>query len=261
MAKKISVALSVLISFALAGALVLNYRHARETDQQLADLRQKVGEIATGADARGHAASSTAGVAQTSTFQPRTRSTGDLDQTLRAGWALVNRRNRADAAQAVQLFEKGLNDIDPQSAELYNGLGRALLIADRPVDAIAAWRKGLAIAPMCADMQSGVGWAYWRLNDPARARNAWEKALGINPHSIDAWSAVAWVDLALGNVNESKAGFQELVAFDPKRRSWVLGLAMAQGGNHATRDISELFPLPPLEAFDRPLAHDPAVAN
>jgi tetratricopeptide (TPR) repeat protein len=156
------------------------------------------------------------------------------------------------------VFNDGIADVDPSSPELYNGLGRALLVAGRPREAIAAWRKGLTLAPNFSEMQSGIGWAYWWLNDPYRAKDAWQRALVMNPHSIDAWSAMAWIDLALGENSAAKGGFEELVKFDSGRKPWIMGLAMAQGHNADIRQISQLFPLPAPGMFERPLPIDPA---
>ena len=174
------------------------------------------------------------------------------------GWKLVDQRDPAQAAKAIQIFNEGLANVDPKSPELYNGLGRALLVAGKPHEAIKAWSQGLELSPRFSEMQSGIGWAYWRLDDPYRAKEAWQKALSFNPHSIDAWSAVAWIELALASNSEAKRGFQELVNSDPKRKPWALGLSMARAGNSDLREISQFFALPPLNRFDRPLSIDRA---
>jgi tetratricopeptide (TPR) repeat protein len=175
-----------------------------------------------------------------------------------AGWKLVDQRSPEQAAKAIRIFHDGLANVDANNPELYNGLGRALLVAGKPREAIAAWRKGLVLAPSFSDMQSGIGWAYWWLNDPCRAKDAWQRALVMNPHSIDSWAAMAWIDLALGKDTEAKNGFQELVKFDSGRKSWIMGLSMAQGQNNDLAEISKFFPLPRLAMLERPLPVDPA---
>lgn len=255
--QQIRVILSVGISFALVGLLVQSYRHQRQTDQRLAEIQIALHDAATrSSDAR--TSSGPTILDGGSGGSEAARKQHNLEEILDVGWKLVDQRSPEQAAKAVLVFEEGIANLDSSSPELYNGLGRALLVAGKPSEAIAAWRKGLALSPHFSDMQSGIGWAYWALNDPSRAKDAWEKALAINPHSTDAWSAMAWIDLALGQNLEAKNGFQELVKFDSGRKPWVMGLSMAQGHNKDIQEISQFFSLPALPMFDRPLAVDPA---
>jgi tetratricopeptide (TPR) repeat protein len=253
--QRIRVMFSVGVSFVLIWFLVQGYRHQHETDRQLAEMRKVIQASAVPVSGvRGDLAPNVhaSGAVEGSSGQH------DLEEILSRGWKLVDQRSPDLARKAVRVFNDGIANVDPSSPELYNGLGRALLVAGRPREAVTAWRKGLTLAPNYSDMQSGIGWAYWWLNDPYRAKDAWQRALAINPHSIDAWSAMAWIDLALGKNADAKSGFEELVKFDSGRKPWIMGLAMAQGHNADTRQISQLFPLPAPGTFDRPLPNDPA---
>jgi tetratricopeptide (TPR) repeat protein len=253
--QRIRVLVSVGVSFVVVSFLVQGYRHQRETDQQLAEMQKVIQAVAVPASrARGDLAPNirASGAVDGSSGQH------DLEEILSKGWKLVDQRSPDQARKAVRVFNDGIAEVNPRSPGLYNGLGRAFLVAGKPREAIAAWRKGLTLAPNVSDMQSGVGWAYWWLNDPYRARDAWQRALVMNPHSIDAWSAMAWIDLALGKNAEAKSGFEELVKFDSGRKPWIMGLAMAQGRNADIRQISQLFPLPAPGMFERPLPIDPA---
>jgi tetratricopeptide (TPR) repeat protein len=252
--ERIRVIVSVLLSFLLVTFLVQNYRHQRETDQRLKEV-QKAVQASINNSAR--AGSDVAVTIHERGSNDDSRGIRDAEEILNKGWKLVNQRSPEQARRAVRLFEDGIAE-NPASADLYNGLGRALLIAGRPREAIAAWRKGLRLAPNLSDMQSGIGWAYWWLNDPYRATEAWERALVLNPRSVDAWSAMAWIDLALGKPAEAKRGFEELVKFESGRKSWVMGLSMAQGHNTNFSDVTQFFSLPALDAFKRPLPIDPA---
>jgi tetratricopeptide (TPR) repeat protein len=178
------------------------------------------------------------------------------------GWKLLASRNPQQARQAVAVFQEGLDKIDPREPLFYNGLGRACLVAGQPRDAIAAWRKGLALTPAAdphsADMHSGIGWAYWHLQDPYHAKLAWEQALQINPKSPDAWTALAWIYLALGDKDRARDGFQILYETDHKNLAWINGVSMAKAGNSDPAQISLYFKLPPLDSFKTPPATDPA---
>lgn len=248
---------SVAVSFALMAMFVQNYRHQRETDRRVAEMQKMLRGIPAGrqANTEESIAPSVADVGS-SGYEVATKR-HDVGEILNAGWKLVDQRTPDQAAKAVNVFKDGIANVDPKSPELYNGFGRPLLVAGKPVEAIEAWRKGLALAPNFSDMQSGIGWAYWSLNDPCRAKDAWQKALAMNPHLPDAWSAMAWIDLALGKNSDAKNGFQELIKFDSGQKSWLMGLSMVRGGNADIREISQFFPLPPLEAFNQPLPVDP----
>ncbi len=249
---------SVGASFALVAILVQNYRRQRETEQRLTDMQNLLQNVSTTHSSSAGNATPHVVLDGGDVGSEEVRKQHNLDEIMNAGWKLVDQRSQEQAAKAVRVFNDGITNVDSSSPELYNGLGRALLVAGKPREAIAAWRKGLALAPNFSDMQSGIGWAYWRLNDPSRARDAWQRALAMNPHSIDAWSAMAWIDLALGKNTEAMNGFQELVKFDSGRNSWVMGLSMARGRNSDISEISQLFPLPALPMFERPLPVDPA---
>ncbi len=250
--------ISVGISFLLVGVLVQNFRQQLETKRQLAQMRQMLAGAAVAPSSTSEGKSNPVVLDGGNGGSETVRRQHNLEMIVTAGWKLVDQRRLDVAAQAAQMFREGIANVDSRSPELYNGLGRALLVSGDPRGAVAAWRKGLALAPAFSDMQSGIGWAYWRLGDPCRAKGAWLKALALNPHSVDAWSAMAWVDLALGKCAEAKSGFQELVRYDARRKSWTIGLAMAQAGNTDVREIAQFFLLPPLGAFDRPMPVDPA---
>jgi tetratricopeptide (TPR) repeat protein len=173
----------------------------------------------------------------------------NMRTVMEEGWKLINERNPKAAAQAVAIFREGIDKVDGQYPQFYNGLGRALLIAGDPRQAIAAWQKGLALDPKISDMHSGIGWAYWNLHDPYHAKEAWERTLALNPKSLDAWTAMVWIYLALGDADKSKTGFQVLYQSDRQNKDWILGLQMAQAKNTDPAQIGRFFPLPPLAAF------------
>jgi tetratricopeptide (TPR) repeat protein len=252
------VIVSVSVSFLLVSLLVQSYRHQRETDQRLAMIQKELQDASTKRPLSAQNSEGPIVLEGGPVASEAVRKQHNLQEILDAGWKLVDLRSPEQAAKAVLVFNEGIANVDSSSPELYNGLGRALLVAGKPREAIAAWRKGLALSPHFSDMQSGIGWAYWALNDPSRAKDAWMKALSLNPHSSDAWSAMAWIDLALGKNTEAKNGFQELVKFDSRRQSWVTGLSMAQARNTDPAEISQFFPLPALAMFERPLPVDPA---
>ena len=249
---------SVSASFVMVLLLVQSYRHQRQTDQRLSEMQKVLQDAHTARPSSPHESSLPIILDGEGSGSKEVRKQHNLEEIESAGWNLVNQRSPEQAAIAARIFNDGIANVDSQNPQLYNGLGRALLVSGKPREAILAWQKGLEFDPRFSDMQSGIGWAYWWLNDPSRAKDAWQRALKMNPHSVDAWSAMAWIDLALGKNTEAMNGFQELVKFDSGQKSWVMGLSMARGNNTDVGEISTFFPLPPLSLFERPLSVDPA---
>jgi tetratricopeptide (TPR) repeat protein len=252
-----------LVAVALAAAfgfmLRQNQRQQQATEQRLADLQRQVesatrsGGFVGGQPVVPEIGAATLGGAATQELTVLEKQR-NLRTVMDEGWHLINQRDPKAAAQAVAVFREGLEKVDPQNAQFRNGLGRALLIAGRPREAIEAWRQGLAADPQISDMRSGIGWAYWNLQDYYHAKDAWEDALKVNPKSLDAWSAMAWIYLALGDTDKSKDGFQVLYLSDRQNNTWILGLQMAQARNTDPAQISKFFPLPVLTAFAKPAA-------
>src|SRR5262249_26578916 len=151
--QQIRVIVSVAISFVLVGLLVQSYRHQRDTDQRLAEIQKLLRDASTTriSNARGSLAPM---ILDSGPIGPEAvRKQHNLQEILDVGWKLVDQRSPDQAAKAVLVFREGIAKVNQSSPELYNGLGRALLVAGKPREAIAAWRKGLMFAPNFSDMQ------------------------------------------------------------------------------------------------------------
>ncbi|HUO07530.1 MAG TPA: hypothetical protein VM008_04465 [Phycisphaerae bacterium] len=261
MKKNLGLIFSISLCFILAGAFLQNFRSQQHTQQQLADMQKRLDEKQPAAAPAPAAASATAPalIVQPAISLPTAyaQTHQQVLDVMNAGWKLINQRNPPSAQHAADLFQASIDKIDPNSPDLYNGLGRALLIAGKPLDAISVWKKGLKLSPTFAEMQSGIGWAYWNLHDPYHAKKAWDAAVALDAKSVDAWSALAWIDLALGEQEASKRGFQALLARDKDNAPWLMGLSMAKAGNNNLDEITRFFPLPALSAFTAPVP-DPA---
>jgi len=263
--KRLPIVLGVLaiVIFGTLGFLLWqNNRDQRDTEQRLTDLQRQMEAATRGSGpAVGQPMVPVYPTVAVGTG-PQDLSVLDKQRNLRTvmeeGWKLINQRNPKAAAQAVAIFREGLEKVDGQNAQFYNGLGRALLIAGEPREAIAAWQKGLTLDPKISDMQSGIGWAYWNLHDFYHAKEAWERTLTINANSLDAWTAMVWIYLALGDADRSKEGFQILYQSDRQNKNWILGLQMAQAKNTDPAQIAKFFPLPALAAFNPRPATAPA---
>jgi Flp pilus assembly protein TadD len=164
------VIVSVSVSILMVLLLVQSYRNQRQMDQRLSEMQIELRDVSATHSPSAQESLPPVILEGRDVGSEDVRRQHNLSEIESAGWKLINQRLPEQAAVAVRIFNEGITNVDPTSPELYNGLGRALLVAEKPRDAIAAWRKGLRLAPNFADMQSGIGWAYWRLNDPSRAR-------------------------------------------------------------------------------------------
>jgi Flp pilus assembly protein TadD len=259
-----TIALGTAVVFAVVALLAQNLRQQWATERQLADLQKQIARNASQPAAAPATPTPVAPVGPIAFVAPAVtpgtyvEKQDNILKIMKVGWALIDRRSPEPARQAAAVFQEGLDKVDATSPDLYNGLGRALLIAGQPREAIAAWRKGLTYAPRFADLQSGIGWAYWHLGDPYDAKRAWEAAVALDPKCVDAWSALVWIDMATGNKPRAVEGFQALIAFDGTHAPWVTGLSMARAGNRSLPEIAHFFPLPALDAFDHAPTADPA---
>jgi tetratricopeptide (TPR) repeat protein len=251
-----------------AGAVFLFWQNGarqRTMEKRLTELQQQVASATRSGSLVGGRPIVPEIIAPSSTaVAPRELTVLDQQRNMRTvmdeGWRLINQRDPKAAAQAAAIFREGLEKVDAKNAQFYNGLGRALLIAGEPRDAISAWENGLKLDAGISDMRSGIGWAYWNLHDPYHAKEAWEQALAADPKSLDAWSAMVWIYLALGDTEKSKTGFQVLYQTDRQNKDWILGLQMAQARNTDPTQIARFFPLPPLAAFAAPVTAASATA-
>ncbi len=87
--------------------------------------------------------------------------------------------------EAIEQFRIAL-DIEPNFAEAFANLGRALIIADSYDEAIEVLKKGAEKASHFADMQNYLGVAYLRQEKFPQAIGHLEEALNLNPDYFGA---------------------------------------------------------------------------
>jgi tetratricopeptide (TPR) repeat protein len=263
---------------AVIGLTVANNRSraAKERDekaaveQQIARLSAKIDEQAaalagaaapgtrTAAGATGTAAGAAAGGGWGDpSYLQKARLSADV---LSEGFKRVLTQDRAQAAEAVKIFQEGIDKVDPDNAQFYSGLGRAMLILGKNDDALVAFAAAERRDPALADAVSGQGWAHFNLKQFAAAKEKWEQAAKINPKSLDALSGLAWVYLGLGDRDKSLAVFNVLIFSGTDRADWKIGRTMAAAGNTDLKQIRVYFPVPDPAAYAAPPASSPASA-
>jgi hypothetical protein len=152
------VIVSATVSFILVSLLVQSYRHQRETDQRLAMIQK---ELQDPSNTRPLNAQNSAGPIVLDggpVASEVVRKQHNLQEILDAGWKLVDLRSPEQAAKAVLVFNEGIANVDSSSPELYNGLGRALLVAGNRVMPLLRGEKVLLylhISPICRAGSAG----------------------------------------------------------------------------------------------------------
>lgn len=110
-------------------------------------------------------------------------------------------------------------------------LGRMLVVAHRPRDALTAFQDGLRIDPRSTSLLTGQGVALDALEQHAAAQDSYRAALSITPGSVPATNNLA-LSLALsGHADQAAAMLQPLhLSADAADRATVSGnLALAYG--------------------------------
>ncbi len=133
--------------------------------------------------------------------------------------------------QALAAYRKALA-INPNFAGAWSNLGLAYAKQSKLEEAVAAHRKALAINPKLARAWSNLGAAYDEQGKLNEAVAAYRKALAINPKLAGAWSNLGAVYDEQGKLEEAVAAHRKALAINPNyAKAWTnLGIAYDQQG-------------------------------
>jgi tetratricopeptide (TPR) repeat protein len=99
--------------------------------------------------------------------------------------------------------------------------GLALAVAGRLPEAVAAYRRSLAIDDASAAAHSNLGWAYFDMGDAAAALREHGRALELDPSLAPAHYGRGLALRALGDVAGASRAFREYLRLEP-RGAWSL---------------------------------------
>jgi tetratricopeptide (TPR) repeat protein len=122
----------------------------------------------------------------------------------------------ADGAGAVDALTRAVAD-DPGRPLWHRLLAGALLLEDRPDEALAEFVAALAIDPRDADAHLGVGQIHLNAGRNAEAVDALRRATALKPGSIDAEYALATALTRLGNGPEAARYFEHVEQVQQQR--------------------------------------------
>jgi predicted CXXCH cytochrome family protein len=146
------------------------------------------------------------------------------------GLALA-RLGRHEQSQAA--FQKALAWEPNRESALADAADFADL-AGRHADAIAYWRRAIAISPWRAKYRSRLALALVQARDWRQAAIACRAALGLNPADLVARELLIRCELRLDNHAAARKEFQTLIQFDPPNRDALIrrfaSLSGSRGG-------------------------------
>jgi tetratricopeptide (TPR) repeat protein len=127
----------------------------------------------------------------------------------------------ARISRAVQIQE---------TARFQGNLGVALGQAGRHDDAIAAYRRALALRPDYPEAQNNLGISFIRLGQPQAAEHAFRKALALRPDYADALANLGDALQSLDRLRDAVASYERALALNPALPRAALGQALRRLG-------------------------------
>ena len=122
-----------------------------------------------------------------------------------------------DHEDAVSLVNRALA-ANPNSSNVINRCGFALLHANRADEALALFERGLRLNPRdpgAYDTLNGVGLSLIELGRDAEAIDASKRAAQLNPSSAQALYVQAAALALIGRLDEPRAAMQRMLELDP----------------------------------------------
>ena len=123
---------------------------------------------------------------------------------------------------ALSAAQAAANEL-PQSPELLDLLGRTQQATGAMNQAIATFKKLVALAPDSPRAQMRLGDAYLQDKHPEQAQQAWRDALRLQPDFLDAQRALIQYSLKAGNPQDAMKIAQKIQAQRPNEATgWLI---------------------------------------
>jgi Flp pilus assembly protein TadD len=126
--------------------------------------------------------------------------------------------------QAAASLSAGAGDVslyrrlvarDPANVPLLANLGKALLRAQAPDQAVAVFEKALRIDPMYTDARSHLGVAYGLLGRQQDSLNQLRRAVRENPDYALAWTNLGVTLEVVGDTKGAREAYTEAIRLQP----------------------------------------------
>ena len=138
---------------------------------------------------------------------------------------------------------------NPTARSAQYNLGTALLDAQRPEDALAAFRLATEQRPDHVKAHTNTGTSLMRLGRTDEAAKSLRRALEINPRHVISLLNLAAVEIRRGRYGEALTLYQRLIDVEPRHAAAHAGMSIALRNLGRTDEA--------LRSVDRALALDP----
>jgi len=137
--------------------------------------------------------------------------------------AEINQKNKrfADAAQVLEQLVKDY----PDRADFYFEWASALILAERPADAVKAYDKLEEKIGMTKDLTIQKARLYQRMSKNDKAVNELQKYIAANPKDVQAYDALAEVYRNMGEKQKALELYNKVLEVDPNNPYVHLSLA------------------------------------
>ena len=137
-----------------------------------------------------------------------------------AGNSLGNAlRDRGQLYEAVAAYRKAIA-LHPTSAVLQNNLGSALQSSGKPNEAIDAYRRAIAIQPKLVVAHENLGIALKETGELDEAMTATQRAIGLHPGSASAHANLAHVMLLSAQLDAALIANRKAMQLEPDNPGW-----------------------------------------
>jgi len=136
--------------------------------------------------------------------------------------------NKGQYGAAVSEWKKAAQ-LNPEEAQVHNGLGVALARTGSFAEAIAHYRKALELSPEYPDAYSNLGAALAGAGRPDEAIVQFEKALELSPDYAEAHTNLGAILAKQGRIGQAIPHLRKAVEYKPEDAEAHKNLALALG--------------------------------
>jgi tetratricopeptide (TPR) repeat protein/DNA-binding winged helix-turn-helix (wHTH) protein len=162
-------------------------------------------------------------------FQQSDRLT-DKDRLYIAAW---HASAATDPVTAIEIYQKMIAHY-PLEVEAYQRLCWLLVAQERFDEALTAVKKGLVVDPESPDLYNGLGTAYFHQNKYEEAITAYQRYVDLAPADPNALDSLGTCFQTIGRYEEAVAAFRRAITINPESRVAIihLGHAYLQQGRY-----------------------------
>jgi tetratricopeptide (TPR) repeat protein len=125
------------------------------------------------------------------------------------------------AQEGLVAFQTALKQ-DPNQEWLLKDAAQGATLAGRSEDAIAYWRRAIALNPWRSDYHAALAYLYFQVGDWRAAVEACRETIRLNIANLEVRKLLVQCHLRLGNPKAARGELETLLAFNPPDRDDLL---------------------------------------